>query len=122
MKKIGFLLLTAFICLNLSAQNGRTVISMDKDWRFKIGTFRESINPSFNDSEWRQLDVPHDWSIEGRYNKYNKTGRGGGYLPAGDGWYRKTFTVPVSDKSRKVLMLYGYSVVLVLLAYMALDI
>ena len=36
MKKIGFLLLTAFICLNLSAQNGRTVISMDKDWRFKV--------------------------------------------------------------------------------------
>ena len=104
MKRTAILIITAFICLHILAQTGRTTLSMDKDWRFKTGTFKESINPSFNDSEWRQLDVPHDWSIEGRYNKYNKTGRGGGYLPAGDGWYRKTFTVPVSDKSRKVLI------------------
>lgn len=104
MKKIGFLLLTAFISLNLSAQSGRTIISMDKDWRFRTGTFQESIDPAFNDSEWRQLDVPHDWSIEGRYNKYNKTGRGGGYLPSGDGWYRKTFSVPTSARGNKILI------------------
>ena len=104
MRKTLFILLTAVFCFNLSAQNGRTVISMDKDWRFKTGTFQEAISPSFNDAEWRQLDVPHDWSIEGKYNKYNKTGRGGGYLPAGDGWYRKIFSIPSSEKSKKVLI------------------
>ena len=77
MKRTAILIITAFICLHILAQTGRTTVSMDKDWRFKTGTFQESIDPSFDDSQWRQLDVPHDWSIEGRYNKYNKTGRGG---------------------------------------------
>ncbi len=104
MKKTGIFILAAVFCFNLSAQNGRKVISMDKDWRFKTGTFQEAVNPSFDDSDWRQLDVPHDWSIEGRYNKYNKTGRGGGYLPSGDGWYRKTFTISETEKSRKILI------------------
>ncbi|MHB9056913.1 MAG: sugar-binding domain-containing protein [Paludibacteraceae bacterium] len=104
MNKTLKLLFAALFCLNLSAQNGRTVISMDKDWRFKTGSFPESVNPAFNDTDWRLLDVPHDWSIEGKYNKYNKTGRGGGYLPAGDGWYRKTFIVPASEKSRKIFI------------------
>ena len=93
-----------FFSFSMIAQNGRTVVSMDNDWRFQIGTFEESIDPSFDDSEWRELDIPHDWSIEGKYNKYNKTGRGGGYLPAGDGWYRKTFSVSEAEKSNKIFI------------------
>ncbi len=90
MRKAFVLLLLVNLSLFVTAQQaGRAVIDIDKDWRFKIGNFPESIDNSFDDSSWRQLNIPHDWSIEGKYNKYNKTGRGGGYLPAGDGWYRK---------------------------------
>ena len=72
MKKNLLLLLSVIVCFNLSAQSGRKIISMDEDWLFKQGTIPESIEPSFSDSDWRKLNVPHDWSIEGRYNKYNK--------------------------------------------------
>lgn len=57
---------------------------------------------TFNDASWRQLDVPHDWSIEGPYDKANPTSRGGGYLPAGVGYYRKTFSLDDTYKGRKV--------------------
>lgn len=104
MRKIITVFLIASVSFVAFAQNGRTIVNMDNDWKFQIGTFEESISPTFDDSEWRILNIPHDWSIEGRYNKYNKTGRGGGYLPAGDGWYRKTFSVSSAEKTNKIFI------------------
>lgn len=105
MKKIvPILTLALLLSFNMLAQSGRSVISMDNDWQFQIGTYEAAIDPAFDDSGWRNLNIPHDWSIEGKYNKYNKTGRGGGYLPAGDGWYRKTFSVSAADKSKKIFI------------------
>jgi len=48
--------------------------------------------------------VPHDWSIEGPLSKDNPTGKGGGFLPAGVGWYRKHFVLPLTYKGRKVFV------------------
>lgn len=104
MKKTILTLSLLFFCLAIVAQQGRKIVDMDQDWRFALLTDSNAAQPSFDDSKWRQLDVPHDWSIEGRYNKYNKTGRGGGYLPSGDGWYRKTFTLNDDDKGKKVFI------------------
>ncbi len=59
--------------------------------------------PSFNDSSWRLLDLPHDWGIEGGFdvNLNPATGR----LPYfGTAWYRKTFTVPASDQGRRIFL------------------
>ncbi|HUP13164.1 MAG TPA: glycoside hydrolase family 2 TIM barrel-domain containing protein, partial [Niastella sp.] len=56
----------------------------------------------FNDAHWRKLDLPHDWSIEGKINPKNPTGGAGGYFPAGIGWYRKSFNVPAGWKNRMV--------------------
>ena len=88
------------------AQNlsGRVVTSFDEGWLFLKNDAKGAEATSFNDADWRKVNVPHDWSIEGPYNRDNKTGRGGGYLPAGVGWYRKYFDVPGSYKSKKVFM------------------
>ena len=43
----------------------------------------------FDDSSWRRLDLPHDWSIEGPFDQQNKTGGAGAFLPASMGWYCK---------------------------------
>ncbi len=54
---------------------------------------RSLQSPKFDDSVWRQLDVPHDWGIEGPFRQElpGETGK----LPwAGIGWYRKHFTAP----------------------------
>ena len=52
--------------------------------------------PSFADATWRTVDLPHDWSIEGRPDKDNPAGAGGGFFPGGVGWYRKTFRAPAT--------------------------
>ncbi|HEV2765689.1 MAG TPA: glycoside hydrolase family 2 TIM barrel-domain containing protein, partial [Pyrinomonadaceae bacterium] len=58
----------------------------------------------FDDAAWRKLDVPHDWSIEGPFSKDNPTGKDGGFLPSGVGWYRKHFTLPASYSGRRVFV------------------
>jgi len=104
--EIHFILLLLLPTTNLKAQNvqnpSRIIMNFDNDWRFLKGDVSGAENPSFDDSSWRKLDVPHDWSIEGPYDKDNPTSRGGGYLPAGIGWYRKSFTInePAGIKSK----------------------
>lgn len=63
---------------------------IDFDWRFTEGDPTGAENVEFEDSEWRLLDVPHDWSIEGSYDRNNPSGISGAFLPTGIGWYRKT--------------------------------
>ncbi|MBN2841960.1 MAG: DUF4982 domain-containing protein, partial [Sedimentisphaerales bacterium] len=55
-------------------------------------------------SEWRLLNLPHDWSIEGPIDRDNPTGRGGAYMPCGIGWYRKEFTIPAEAQGRKIFI------------------
>ncbi len=84
----------------LKAQTGRTTLDFDKGWRFHLGDVAGAENTSLNDKSWRMLDLPHDWSIEGTFNKENKATPEGGALPGGLGWYRKTFTIPATDKNK----------------------
>lgn len=76
---------------------GRMVLNFDKDWKFQLGdsTGAEAVN--FDDSSWRKLNLPHDWSVEGEFSESNPATPGGGALPGGVGWYRKTFKVSKAD-------------------------
>jgi beta-galactosidase len=85
-----------------AAPVGRVRQNFDSRWRFTLGDPPGAQTPGFADAKWRLLDVPHDWSIEGAFDEKNMTGGAGGFLPAGIGWYRKSFTLPSSDKSRLV--------------------
>ncbi|HEX8503661.1 MAG TPA: glycoside hydrolase family 2 TIM barrel-domain containing protein [Pyrinomonadaceae bacterium] len=82
----------------------RVTDSFDSGWRFFKGDAQGAERPEFDDASWRELDVPHDWSIEGPFDERNPTGKDGGYLPAGVGWYRKHFTVPAADSKRRVFV------------------
>ena len=103
--KLSLCALFSFIAMTLYAQkpteSSRRILNFDNDWRFSLGDTKAAENTTFDDSKWRKLDVPHDWSVEGIYDKANPTGRGGGYLTAGIGWYRKNFTVDASDTKQK---------------------
>ncbi|MBC7796476.1 MAG: beta galactosidase jelly roll domain-containing protein, partial [Pyrinomonadaceae bacterium] len=79
----------------------RITTAFDADWRFLKGNGESAEKPEFNDSDWRKLNVPHDWSIEGQFDEKNPTGGGGGFLPSGVSWYRKTFTLNEKDKARR---------------------
>ncbi|GGA86315.1 hypothetical protein GCM10008015_28780 [Flavobacterium palustre] len=78
----------------------RKTINFDANWQFIKGEIAGAEKLDFNDKSWRTLDVPHDWSIEGPYDRENPTARGGGYLPAGIGWYRKTFQLDEADSKK----------------------
>ncbi|MCP4270529.1 MAG: glycoside hydrolase family 2 protein, partial [Gammaproteobacteria bacterium] len=70
-------------------QSIRTHTSIDSNWQFYLGDEPDAKRPDFQDSRWRSLNLPHDWSIEGEYSKDNPAGIAGGFLPTGTGWYRK---------------------------------
>jgi len=78
----------------------------DYDWKFFLGDISEAKANDFNDDSWRKLDLPHDWSIEGKVNSKNPTKGAGGYFPAGIGWYRKTFQAPDAWKSEKIAIYF----------------
>jgi len=87
-----------------TASNPRIIFSADADWKFALGDPANAASPNFDDNSWRRLTVPHDWSIEGQPDEKNSTGGGGGYFPAGIGWYRKTFTTLPSWKGKRVCL------------------
>lgn len=78
----------------------------DYDWKFFSGDTAAAKSNDFNDADWRKLDLPHDWSIEGKVHPKNPTGGGGGYFPAGIGWYRKIFHVPDEWKAKKATIYF----------------
>ena len=75
-----------------------------QSWRFHLGDVPNAQDPRFNDSKWRQLNLPHDWSIEGKFSETAPAGTGGGALPGGLGWYRKTFTIPANAKGKLIFI------------------
>ena len=96
------LLFAAPIC-RANSRPGKTV-SFNQDWRFRLGDVAGVQDAGFDDSQWRQLDLPHDWSIEGEFSEQNPAGTGGGALPGGLGWYRKMFTVPATAKGKLIFI------------------
>jgi beta-galactosidase len=84
------------------SQQARTVADFDKDWHFHLGNVNDGEKTSLNDMNWRLLNLPHDWSIEGKFSKDNPATPEGGALPGGIGWYRKTFTVAAASKNKLI--------------------
>ncbi len=79
---------------SLCADTPRAKLSFDAGWSFIKGDPKGADAQAFDHSEWRQLDLPHDWSIEGPFLESHASGVKGGYLPCGTGWYRKSFKLP----------------------------
>ena len=67
----------------------REKLLFDHDWRFFPGDPSGAESPGFEADGWRALDLPHDWSIEGKVDLKNPMGGSGGFFPVGIGWYRR---------------------------------
>jgi len=96
----------------------REVYSFDEGWRFHLGDITTgslknhadtyastkagnaggAAGMQFDDSTWRVLNLPHDWVIEGAFDK--EENRAQGYRPRGIAWYRKSFELPASDRGK----------------------
>ena len=95
MRRILFAVVALLMVITSQA---RERMNFDKDWLFVLGDSVQMAKAEYNDSWWRQLDVPHDWAIEGDFFVSNPSGAGGGALPGGIGWYRKHFSLSRIEK------------------------
>lgn len=102
--KITFLL-TLVLILSSCSSDKETRIRKDFtfDWKFNLGDLPAASQSDFDDSSWRTLNLPHDWSIESDFSVDFPATPGGGALPGGIGWYRKAFEL---DKSMEDKVVY----------------
>jgi len=96
-------LLGGVVCADDATEHNCQRLLMDFGWKFtkddppnssRLVYAPDAARADFDDSGWRSVDLPHDWSIEGPWAQDNSSGAGGGYDPLGIGWYRKHFKMP----------------------------
>lgn len=113
MKKLLRLLSLLFLAPAVHAQTAPgTPALFDAGWRFHRGGAQGAERPGFDDSKWRPVDLPHDWSIEdlpGTASPFSPDAPSqvsGGFTTGGTGWYRKTFTLPAAPTGQRVQLLF----------------
>ncbi|MGE4434304.1 MAG: glycoside hydrolase family 2 TIM barrel-domain containing protein [Bacteroidales bacterium] len=108
MKNMRILSMIIGICFTtfLFAQNNndgiRTKHLFNFDWKFKAGDIVNAQNTALDDSDWRKLDLPHDFQIEQPWDE--SASRGRGFKAMGIGWYRKTFNADANWKGKRILL------------------
>jgi len=103
------LLLAALIALPVSlfaqpsaptaaaAPKPRVIQQFTSGWRFLQADAPGAEKPDFDDSSWKAVTLPHDWSIAGPFTEDAASRGAGAFAPTGIGWYRKTFTVAAAE-------------------------
>ncbi|MBO4256872.1 glycoside hydrolase family 2 TIM barrel-domain containing protein [Streptomyces griseorubiginosus] len=91
---------------------GRHTVALRDGWRFALvdpagitdptGAYTNAPDPGYDDSAWREVAVPHDWSIEQTPTTQYGTTSGTGFFPGGLGWYRLAFTLPPAFTGKRI--------------------
>jgi len=105
MYRISFLLavFVAFSCQSQTKEYPRN-LNFDEGWKFRLGELTGASDVALDDSQWKSLDLPHDWSVELPFSK-EKGEIATGQLLGGTGWYRKTFRLQPAQ-NKKLIQLY----------------
>lgn len=95
------------IILSISQINAqsREVLTLQKDWKFIKGNPENASSVELDDSNWKNITVPHDWAIS---EPFIIDGDGNtGKLPwKGEGWYRKQLEIPSTYKNKRVILIF----------------
>ncbi len=102
--RLLFILLT--LVGSISSTKARTVELFDHGWLFALDPKGDQQAVGVDDSQWRRLDLPHDWAIEGDFSASAPSGAGGGALPGGTGWYRKHFSIQKPTEGQRVFIAF----------------
>ena len=98
-------------------QTTRYELLFDDGWKFFLGDIKDAENPSYDDKLWRNIDLPHDWSIEklpgqvpgqviGPFSKESPGATATGYALGGTAWYRKTFTLNTQEDFNNTIIIF----------------
>lgn len=97
-------LATFFSFLSFGQKQPRIHENIDFEWKFNLGDVENGFAVKFDDSQWREVNLPHDFSIEQPKNQ--RAGGAMGFHPAGIGWYRKTLDIPAEYKGKRITILF----------------
>ncbi len=115
-----FISIMFFSCSSDNIKNETVLkrnIPIDSNWKFLRDSIAGAENPDFNDSGWRSIDLPHDWSIENfadndnedHIGPFTRTSEGGlatGYVKGGIAWYRKHFMADNTFSKKQVTLCF----------------
>ncbi|GAA4809882.1 beta-galactosidase GalB [Litoribaculum gwangyangense] len=102
-KSYGILLLILILSCDSIEMQERHRISFNDQWLFQKTDNPSAFKKNFDDSNWRSLELPHDWAIEGPFKpEYNL--RTGGLPIFGKAWYRKHFKIDTSKKGSLITL------------------
>ena len=121
MKRLFACALTLGAAFSLPLQAQRSERLLEKGWRFTREDQSQFSSPTFNDSKWSRVVVPHDWAIYGPFSFDNDkqhlaiaqdgqkeamehAGRTGGLPFVGTGWYRRSLEIPSDLGDRRVFL------------------
>jgi len=94
-----------FSCIAANSQiSFGNATKINNNWKFILQDTPEAQNPTYNDTKWQSVNVPHDWSVEGRLSPTLASCTG--WLPGGIGWYRKTLNIPQNKQGEKVYLYF----------------
>lgn len=106
MKNTNFILATGLaLAMSLSVGATERKTSINDGWTFSLDADSTAVAVGFDDSAWRVVNLPHDWSVEQRFDRNAPAGNDGAYLPTGTGWYRTDLNLPAESVGKK-LQLY----------------
>jgi beta-galactosidase len=110
--RAGILCAVIAVAIAPAAQAAPRSRDFDAGWKFALvnpvdatdptGAFEAAPDPGYDDSSWRSVTLPHDWSIELMPTPTGNTNPGTGFFQGGLGWYRKTFTLPRSLSGKRI--------------------
>ena len=89
------------VSVGSSAALGR-MQNFNEGWKFYLGTSGTAQNVNFDDSSWKQVTLPHDFSITQSYTTSGEAESG--FLPGGTGWYRKSFVLPANVEGSRIIL------------------
>jgi beta-galactosidase len=107
MRRTLLLVTVLFAPILAAAQSHpRQIQQFTTDWRFLQSDAPGAQSPTFDDSSWKSVNLPHDWSIAGPVDENAPSRAAGGFFPTGIGWYRHTLTLAKLDPAKRTFIAF----------------
>ena len=78
--------------------------NVNKGWKFTLSDPDGAQSVNYNDRDWQDLNLPHDWSVKEKLSPTLASATG--YLPGGIGWYRKELNIPADKQGEKIFLYF----------------
>src|ERR1700733_14449627 len=103
---LATLLFVPILAVAQTQPHARQIQQFTEGWRFLQTDAPGAESPTFDDSAWKPVTLPHDWSIAGPVEEHAPSRAAGGFFPTGIGWYRRTLTLPKFDPAKHIFIAF----------------